>query len=103
MAGKNCLQQLWSSAVEADSKYARICAALLAEDEEARDVHHKVLQAELARARGVAADQSTIRKFFQSKGYRWLPRGQKRKYTPQQMSERKAFAEAVVALGPRRL
>ncbi|CAL1158588.1 unnamed protein product [Cladocopium goreaui] len=63
----------------------------------------KSLQAELARARGVAVDQSTIRKFLQAQGYRWLPRGQKRKYTPQQMSERKAFAEAVVALGPCRL
>eukprot|EP00435_Cladocopium_sp_Y103_P069316 s247_g33.t1 len=63
----------------------------------------KSLQAELARARGVAVDQSTIRKFLQAQGYRWLPRGQKRKYAPQQMSERKAFAEAVVALGPRRL
>ena len=58
----------------------------------------KSLQAELARARGVAVDQSTIRKFLQAQGYRWLPRGQKRRYTPQQMSKRKAFAEAVVAL-----
>ena len=39
---KNCLQQLWPSALGADSRYARICVALLAEDEEARDVHHKV-------------------------------------------------------------
>ena len=39
---KNCLQQLWPSALEADNSHARICVALLAKDEEARDVHHKV-------------------------------------------------------------
>lgn len=63
----------------------------------------KSLQTELARTKGVAVVQSTLRRFLQAQGYKWLPRGQKRKYTAQQMQERKAFAHSVVALGPRRL
>lgn len=58
------------------------------------------LRAALAREKGVTVDESTIRKFLVSKGYKWLPRAQKRKYSPKQMQERAEFARKVVALGP---
>ena len=58
------------------------------------------LRTALARDHGLSVDESTIRKFLQSKGYKWLPRAQKRKYTPKQMQERAEFARKVVALGP---
>lgn len=63
----------------------------------------RTLQAALARERGVAVEVSTVQKFLRSEGYRWLPRGQKRKYNAAQMRQRLAFAQAVVALGPRKL
>ena len=62
-----------------------------------------ILQREVAREKGVALEISTIRKFLHSKGYKWLPRAQKRKYTAAQMRARVAFAQQVLALGPARL
>ena len=61
------------------------------------------LRLELAREWGIAAEVCTIRKYIQSQGFKWLPRGQKRKYTQQQMQQRYKFAHSVVALGPARL
>ena len=56
------------------------------------------LQADLAAEKGVVIEDSTIRKFLRSKGYQWLPRSQKRKYTKEQRRTRMAFAEAVLRL-----
>ena len=63
----------------------------------------KTLQTELAKEKGVEVEESTVRKFLLSQGYKWLPRGQKRKYSAQQMRERQAFAQSVLNLGARRL
>lgn len=57
------------------------------------------LQAALARAKGVTVEESTIRKFIMAKGYRWLPRVQKRLYTAAQKRQRLDFAERVIRLG----
>ena len=62
-----------------------------------------ILQREVAREQGVALEISTIRKYLHSKGCKWLPRAQKRKYTAAQMRARVAFAQQVLALGPARL
>ena len=57
------------------------------------------LQAELARQKGVIVEMCTIRKYIKKQGYRWLPRGQKRKYTQADMADRLAHAQAIVRLG----
>ena len=54
------------------------------------------LQAELARQKGVIVEVCTIRKYIKKQGYRWLPRGQKRKYTQADMADRLAHAQAIV-------
>ena len=56
------------------------------------------LQADLAASLGVLIDTSTIRKFLRKKGYKWLPRNQKRKYTKPQREARVHFAEQVLRL-----
>ena len=61
------------------------------------------LRLELAREWGITVEECTIRKYIHSQGFKWLPRGQKRKYTTQQMQQRYKFAHSVVALGPARL
>ena len=63
----------------------------------------KTLQTELAKEKGAEVEESTARKFLLSQGYKWLPRGQKRKYSAQQMRERQAFAQSVLNLGAHRL
>lgn len=61
------------------------------------------LQQALARDRHVTVEASVIRKFLLRSGYRWLPRAQKRKYAPDVIEKRLAFARLVVALSVRRL
>ena len=61
------------------------------------------LQADLAESLGVLLDTSTIRKFLRKKGYKWLPRNQKRKYTKPQREARVLFAVQVLRLGRRAL
>ena len=56
------------------------------------------LQSDLAAEKGVVVESSTIRKFLQKKGYKWLPRNQKRKYSKDQRSIRLAFAKGVLRL-----
>ena len=56
------------------------------------------LQAELAAEHGVVVDAATIRKLLKKRGYKWLPRNQKRKYTGEQKRARVVFANAVLRL-----
>ena len=58
------------------------------------------LQADLAAEKGIAVEASTIRKFLKRKGYKWLPRNQKRKYSRDQKVARVAFAKAVLQMTP---
>jgi transposase len=58
------------------------------------------LQREVVREHGVALAGCTIRKVLQRNGYHWLPRAQKRKFTPSVMAERLAFAQRVVSMRP---
>ena len=57
------------------------------------------LQYAAAVEKGVTLQQCTIRKYIMSQGYKWLRRGQKRKYSPEIMEERLKFAKKVKALG----
>ena len=57
------------------------------------------VQAELARGKGVIVEMCTIRNYIQKQGYRWLPRGQERRYTQEDMADRLAHAQAIVRLG----
>ena len=52
----------------------------------------------VAREKGVILEASSIRKFLQRRGYRWLPRSQKRKYTEEDRLRRMAFARSVLRL-----
>jgi transposase len=63
----------------------------------------KTLQFLLAQEKGVSVDDSTIRKFLQEQGYRWLPRAQKRKYTAADMALREAFGRRVMRMSKAQL
>ena len=56
------------------------------------------LQRELAKAKGITLETSTIRRFLTKKGYRWLPRAQKHKHDKKGKQARLKFAKSVVAL-----
>ena len=56
------------------------------------------LQADLAAEKGVVVEASTIRKLLSKKGYKWLPRNQKRKYTIDQKRAIVTFANAVLRM-----
>jgi len=56
------------------------------------------LQREVARVHEVRLQESTIQKFLAKKGYRWLPRSQKRKYSAAVQEQRLEFATGVVGL-----
>ena len=43
-------------------------------------------------------EASSIRRFLKKKGYRWLPRRQKRQYNKEERAARKAFSDAVLRL-----
>ncbi len=58
------------------------------------------LQRCLARERGVQAHVTTIQKVLRSKGYKWLPRNQKRKYDAKDKARRLAFAATVAGMTP---
>ena len=61
------------------------------------------LQAAVAAEKGVMVDDSTIRKLLKKRGYKWLPRNQKRKYTGPQKRARVKFAKAVLRLSKKLL
>ena len=61
------------------------------------------LQQALAREKGVHLSPSWIRKILQKKGYRWLPKRQKRKYSPEVQAERLTFAKSVVRMSAAQL
>ena len=52
----------------------------------------------VARDKGVIIEAPSIRKFLQRRGYRWLPRSQKRKYTEDDRVRRMPFARSVLRL-----
>ena len=56
------------------------------------------LQREVLAAKGVSLDVSTIRKILNKRGFQWLPKAQKRKYSKRRKQERLAFAKAVLRL-----
>lgn len=62
-----------------------------------------MLQAELAREKGVELATSTISKFLTRSGYRWLPRAQKRKYSQEDMTKRLTFAQKYAIMKPSQL
>ena len=55
----------------------------------------KTLQFMLAADKGIAIDDSTIRKFLTDNGYEWRPRAQKRAYSSDEMIVREMFAKRV--------
>ena len=49
----------------------------------------------------VHLEASTIRKILKKRGYRWLPRRQKPKHSPEVRAQRRAFAAEILAMGKR--
>ena len=68
----------------------------------AKRVKEVVTSSSLAEAvaseKGVLIEASSIRKFLQRRGYMWLPRRQKRKYTDDDRVRRMSFAHNVLRL-----
>ena len=68
----------------------------------AKRVKEVVTSSSLAEAvaseKGVLIEASSIRKFLQRRGYMWLPRSQKRKYTDDDRVRRMSFARSVLRL-----
>ena len=62
-------------------------------------VTSNTLQKVLASEKGIRVNASAIRKVLKQKGFRWLPRAQKRLYKKEDMAARKAFAQSVLNLG----
>lgn len=62
-----------------------------------------VLQKELLLERDVELEASYIRKILKEKGYTWLPRSQKAKYTKEVMLKRLRFAKFVLSKTDRQL
>ena len=58
----------------------------------------KTLQFLLAKEKNVSVDDSTIRKLLLKKGYRWVPRAQKRAYTARDMRVREKFAKRILRM-----
>ena len=52
----------------------------------------------IAKEKGVIVEASCVRKLLAKKGYKWLPRCQKRKYSTDERKERLCFAKALVRL-----
>ena len=70
-------------------------------------IHHVVtssyLAALVAANKGVVVEASSIRKLLLNKGYKWLPRRQRRQYSKEQRAERMAFCRAVLRLSKKDL
>ena len=61
------------------------------------------LQKKLLQEKNVKVSDSAIRKVLKEKGYRWLPRAQKRKYSTEDMELRLAFVNKVKRMGFKKL
>ena len=62
------------------------------------------LQVALAKEKGVTITAAYVRKILRKRGYKWLPRRQKKQqYTKEVMAERLAFAKKVVSLSGKAL
>ena len=61
------------------------------------------LQRALLESKGVTLDCSTIRKVLKKKGYQWLPRSQKRKYSKKDRQHRVAFAKKFAKMSVARI
>jgi transposase len=72
-------------------------------DRTSKVVTSKTLQADVAREKGVLVADSCIRKLLLKRGYKWLPRRQKRKYSAAEKRVRLGFARAALRLGERGL
>ena len=90
----NCGRKPWKLTAEA----RRFVMRQLLRERAARLVTSASLQADLAAHLGILLEASTIRKFLRKKGYRWLPRNQKRKYSDAERRKRVDFASRVVDL-----
>ena len=62
-----------------------------------------VLQADVFKELHVKISCSAIRKHLKERGYKWLPRAQKRKYSKEAMLERLRFARSIATMSQERI
>ena len=61
------------------------------------------LAEDVAKSYGIVVEASCLRKLLKKKGYKWLPRSQKRKYNREEREARLRFAKAAVRLSKKAL
>ena len=88
----NCGRKPWKVTSAVESFLARKLLAL----RKSCICTSTTLQRELLREKQVQLATSTIRKILEKKGYHWLPRSQKPKYSTKDKERRVAFAEEVL-------
>ena len=91
---KRCGRKPWKLTAEAQTFVVK---RLLAQ-RRTKVVTSSTLAEDLAKERGIRVEASCVRKLLAKKGYRWLPRSQKRKYSQDQKEKRLRFARSVVRL-----
>jgi hypothetical protein len=91
---KNCGRSAWKMTSDVQKYLIRTMLA-----QRCKQVVTSVsLQADLARERGDVVTDRAIRKFLNSRGYKLLPRSQKRKYTKEARKFRMVFSRAVLRM-----
>ena len=91
---KNSGRKAWKLTADVQ-KFILKC--LLA-DRRSRIVTSSSLTAAIAKVKGVVVESSVIRKFLKKRGYKWLPRRQKRKYKKEERDVRAAFCRAALRM-----
>jgi len=88
----NCGRAAWKATEEVQTYLVRRLLAL----RQTGICTSTILQRELLQDKNIFMCQSAIRKVLFNKGYRWLPRSQKPKYSREQRAMRRAFAKEVL-------
>ena len=92
-AFKRCGRKPWKMTEEVQ----KLVLKLLLSQRKTMVVTSTSLAEDLAKE-GVIVEASSIRKLLAKKGYKWLPRSQKRRYSQEDMEKRLKFAKGVVRL-----
>ena len=95
----NCGRKAWKSSPQVENFLERTLLKL----RKSTVCTSTSLQAVLMRGKGVKLDTSYIRKILRKRGYRWLPRCQKMKYSPEVAAARTRFAKEVAKMSAKAL
>ena len=91
---KNCGRKAWKLTEDVARYVVRRLLALRKHE----IVTSVSLQADLAKHKGIEVHDASIRKLLKQRGYKWMPRRQKRKYSTEEKQARVRFARQVLRL-----